>query len=144
VEEELRIVRAYLEIEELRLGPRLRTEIEVDDTALKVSIPALSIQPLVENAVKHGIAARMGDGLVRLAIRAEQNQIAVSISNSGECDSEILTGSTTGVGLANVRRRLALCYGDETGLKISVKDGLTTVAFALPLERQTQMTSVPA
>jgi two-component system LytT family sensor kinase len=144
VEEELRIVRAYLEIEELRLGPRLRTEIEVDDTALKVSIPALSIQPLVENAVKHGVAARMGDGLVRLAIRAEQNQIAVSISNSGECDSEILTGSTTGVGLANVRRRLALCYGDETGLKISVKDGLTTVAFALPLERQTQMTSVPA
>jgi LytS/YehU family sensor histidine kinase len=128
----------------LRLGPRLRTEIEVDDTALKVSIPALSIQPLVENAVKHGIAARMGGGLVRLAIKRQQNQIAVSISNSGECDSAILNGSTTGVGLANVRRRLALCYGDEAELTISAKDGFTTVAFALPLKRHTQMTSVPA
>jgi len=137
VEEELRIVRAYLEIEELRLGPRLRTEIEIDDLALKVSIPALSIQPLVENAVKHGIAARMGDGFVRLAIKAERNQILVSISNSGECDSAILT-SSSGVGLTNVRRRLALCYGDNAGLAISVKDGLTTVAFALPLTRSLQ------
>ena len=60
VEEELRIVRAYLEIEELRLGPRLRTEIEIDDLALQVSIPALSIQPLVENAVKHGDSSQDG------------------------------------------------------------------------------------
>jgi hypothetical protein len=144
VEEELRIVRAYLEIEELRLGPRLRTDIVVDDAALKTSLPALSIQPLVENAVKHGVAAKAGDGLVRLVIRTEQNHILISISNSGECDSKIFTGSTHGVGLANVRRRLALCYGEDTGLKISVKDGLTIVAFELPLKGQPLKTPVPA
>ncbi len=55
---------------------------------------------------------------MRLAIKTEQNQIAVSISNSGECDSAILTGARTGVGLTNVRRRLALCYGDKAGLAI--------------------------
>lgn len=134
VEEELRIVRAYLEIEESRLGSRLRTDIQIDDTVLKASIPALSIQPLVENAVKHGIATRLSEGTVRLTIKTEQDQIAVSISNSGECDPQVFTGSTTGVGLSNVRRRLALCYGEETGLAISVKDGLTTVAFALPFK----------
>ena len=135
VEEEVRIVRAYMEIEELRLGPRLRSEITVEHTVLKVPIPALSIQPLVENAVKHGIATRAGTGFVHLAIKAKQNQIAVTISNSGECDVQSLIGSTKGVGLSNVRRRLALCYGEETELRISVKDGFTTVAFALPLKR---------
>ena len=60
VEEELKIVRAYLEIEELRLGPKLRSELEIDAEALTATIPVLSIQPLVENAIKHGVAARAG------------------------------------------------------------------------------------
>jgi len=142
VEEELRIVRAYLEIEELRLGPRLRTSIEVDGTVLKASIPALSIQPLVENAVKHGVAARTGDGFVRLAIKREQNRVAVSVSNSGECDRRILSDSGKGVGLANVRRRLALCYGEETCIELNVRDGLTTLSFALPF--RSREVAVPA
>jgi LytS/YehU family sensor histidine kinase len=143
VEEELRIVRAYLEIEELRLGPRLRTGIDVDETVLKASIPALSIQPLVENAVKHGVAARTGNGFVRLAIKKEENRVAISISNSGECDRRILSDSGKGVGLANVRRRLALCYGEETCIELNVKDGLTTFSFKLPL-KQPREVAVPA
>ena len=97
----------------------------------------------MENAIKHGIAAKIGDGFVRLAIKTERDQIVVSISNSGECDSATLT-SSSGVGLTNVRRRLALCYGDNAGLAISVKDGLTTVAFALPLTGRLQETAVLA
>src|SRR5262249_4214703 len=81
-EGELKIVRAYLEIEELRLGPKLRTEIEVDEFALHATIPLLSVQPLVENAVKHGVAARMGTGLVRLRIRKLENAVSVEVSNS--------------------------------------------------------------
>ena len=68
IEEELRIVRAYLEIEQLRLGAKLRTEINVDEAALRATIPLLSVQPLVENAVKHGVAPRTGTGFVRLDI----------------------------------------------------------------------------
>jgi two-component system, LytTR family, sensor kinase len=62
IEEELRIVRAYLEIEQLRLGAKLRTEINVDEAALRAMIPVLSVQPLVENAVKHGVAPRTAPG----------------------------------------------------------------------------------
>ena len=136
IEEELRIVRAYLEIEQLRLGTKLRTEIEVDASALHASIPMLSVQPLVENAVKHGVAARAGAGFVRLNITAEPHALSVRVSNSGECDAELLNGSqaAAGVGLANVRRRLELCYGEESSFLAEVEDGVTTVGFFLPLK----------
>jgi hypothetical protein len=134
IQEELRIVRAYLEIEKLRLGPKLETDIQVDDAALRATIPMLSVQPLVENAVKHGIAARAGAGFVRLAIRAESDALSVRISNSGECDAEVLTSAVTGVGLANVRRRLELCYGSEASFEARAEGGVTTVGFLLRLK----------
>jgi len=134
VEEELRIVRAYLEIEELRLGAKLHTEVDVDPSALRVSIPLLSIQPLVENAVKHGVAARMGAGFVRLKIRAAGPSVSVEISNSGAWDSPpgLSSPSASGIGLTNVRRRLQLCYGAEASFEIRAANGVTTVAFVLP------------
>jgi two-component system LytT family sensor kinase len=134
VEEELKIIRAYLEIEELRLGPKLRTEMEIDPAALHVTIPVLSIQPLVENAVKHGIATRTGAGFVRLMIRKESDTISVSISNSGACDARRMIGSNGGIGLANVRRRLALCYGEEARLEVNVANDVTCIRFVLPLK----------
>jgi LytS/YehU family sensor histidine kinase len=135
IEEELKIVRAYLEIEELRLGTKLRTELDVDESVLRATIPLLSIQPLVENAVKHGVASKAGRGFVRLSIRQEPGGVAVSISNSGECDPAILATSGGGVGLANVRRRLALCYGAQTRIEAKAIDGVTTVGFLLPRTR---------
>src|SRR4029077_5002550 len=63
--DELKIVKAYLDIERLRLGTRLEIEIDVDEAALKVLIPILSIQPLVENAIKHGLSTKPGPGLLR-------------------------------------------------------------------------------
>jgi two-component system LytT family sensor kinase len=139
IEEELRIVRAYLEIEELRLGPKLRTEIDVDKAALHATIPLLSIQPIVENAVKHGVASRMNTGFVRLTIRAGGDGISVQVVNSGECDTGTLTSSGDGIGLANVRRRLALCYGDRTRFEAHAANGVTTVGFTLPLKPSLQI-----
>lgn len=135
IEEELRIVRAYLEIEQLRLGAKLRTEIHVEDTALRATIPLLSVQPLVENAVKHGVAPRTGAGFVRLDITFREEVLAVTVSNSGECDSRALkaTRSNGGIGLANVRRRLELCYGPDSRFVAEVEDGVTTVGFLLPV-----------
>jgi two-component system LytT family sensor kinase len=141
VEEELRIIRAYLEIEELRLGPKLRTEMEIDPAALHITIPVLSIQPLVENAVKHGVATRTGAGFVRLTIRKESDNISVSISNSGECDARRMTGANSGIGLANVRRRLALCYGEETRLEVNVADDITCISFVLPLKHSLEVSA---
>jgi two-component system, LytTR family, sensor kinase len=135
IEEELRIVRAYLEIEQLRLGPKLRTEINVDEAALRAGIPLLSVQPLVENAVKHGVAPRTGTGFVRLDITARLDMLTVTVSNSGECDASALASARAdgGIGLANVRRRLELCYGKESSFLAEVEDGVTTVGFLLPL-----------
>ncbi len=134
VEEELRIVRAYLEIEELRLGAKLHTEVDADPAALRVTIPLLSIQPLVENAVKHGVASRMGAGFVHLKVRATGKGVSVEVSNSGEWDRPPALTSLTdrGIGLSNVRRRLALCYGAEARFEIRAENGVTTVAFLLP------------
>jgi two-component system, LytTR family, sensor kinase len=130
VEEELRIVRAYLEIEELRLGSKLRTEVDADPSALPVGIPLLSIQPLVENAVKHGVASRMGAGFVHLKIRATGEAVSVEVSNSGTWDRPQSGG---GIGLTNVRRRLELCYGAQARFEIRSAEGATTVAFTVPV-----------
>jgi hypothetical protein len=133
VEEELKIVRAYLEIEELRLGSKLRSELKIDADALTVAIPVLSIQPLVENAIKHGVAARAGAGFVCLCIECDSGHIAVRVTNSGEWKPTDRVDS--GIGLANVRRRLVLCYGGEADVEINVANGNTTVGFAIPMKR---------
>jgi two-component system, LytTR family, sensor kinase len=133
VEEELRIVRAYLEIEELRLGSKLHTEVDADKFALRVSIPLLSIQPLVENAVKHGVASRMGEGFVHLKIRANDRAVSVEVSNSGMWDRPPGLSSATGIGLTNVRRRLELCYGAEAHFDVQAAHGVTIVSFTIPV-----------
>ena len=135
IEEELRIVRAYLEIEQLRLGAKLRTEINVDESALGAQIPLLSVQPLVENAVKHGVTPRTGTGFVCLDITTRLDVLTITVSNSGECDASVLTATRVdgGIGLANVRRRLELCYGEESSFLAEVEEGITTVGFLLPL-----------
>ncbi len=134
LEEEMKMVRAYLEIEELRLGAKLQAEIEVDPDVLGVEVPVLSIQPLVENAVKHGAAARPGGGFVRLEIRREGDAVVVDVSNSGTfAVKRALESEGTGMGLENVRRRLALCYGAGATLDVDSRDDLTTVRFRLPV-----------
>ncbi len=149
VAEELRIVRAYLEIEQLRLGPKLRTRVEADPDALAAGIPVLSIQPLVENAVKHGVAARSGEGFVHLRIEAREERLAVSVSNSSggrawdpaAADAQTKkprSDSSTigsGIGLANVQRRLTLCYGEDAEIRVTAENETTEVSFSIPMRR---------
>jgi LytS/YehU family sensor histidine kinase len=132
IEEEVRIVRAYLDIEQQRLGSRLRDEIDVDRSALKVEVPVLSIQPLVENAVKHGVAPRPEGGFVRLRIKACGDNISIEVTNTGAYCPESNRNRGTGVGLANVRRRLALCFGKETELDVLSHNDMITVSFSIP------------
>jgi two-component system, LytTR family, sensor kinase len=113
--EELHIVKAYLDIEQLRLGEKLRTEIHVAPGALSVLIPILSIQPLIENAVKHGIAPLVAGGTVNLDARIIDGQLRIRVSDSGP---GFAPQSRNGVGLENVRRRLELSYGGAARLEI--------------------------
>jgi hypothetical protein len=130
LEEEVRIVRAYLEIESVRLGSKLRTEIDVAPEALSIPIPLLTIEPLVENAVKHGIARRPEGGSVVLRVTREPERVTVVVSDSG---GVFHAEEGKGVGLANVRRRLALCYGAAADLTIRSSDDATEVRFHIPV-----------
>jgi two-component system LytT family sensor kinase len=132
--EELRIIKAYLEIEALRLGDRLETELDVGASALGVTIPILSIQPLVENAVKHGVAAKGGRGRVVVRVHNERGVLRVSVADTGLgfAGGGTFGNDGAGVGLANVRRRLQLSYGPEATLDVSSSEAGSTVAFAIP------------
>jgi len=130
LEQELRIVKAYLEIERLRLGEKLRTEIDVSPEALATPIPVLSIQPLVENAVKHGIAPLPQGGLVRIEARQiASGELEIRVSDTGSGFAQPDVG---GIGLENVARRLELCYGPGASLDIESGSGGTAVSFAIP------------
>jgi LytS/YehU family sensor histidine kinase len=132
---ELQIVRAYLEIEALRLGDRLKTEIEVDEDAGESMIPILSVQPLVENAVKHGIATRSAPGTVRLRARRMPEGLLVEVSDDGEgfhAGKDRRTPAGGGVGLDNVRQRLRLCFGESALLQIRSTESGSTVSFLAP------------
>ncbi|HVV46047.1 MAG TPA: histidine kinase, partial [Bryobacteraceae bacterium] len=76
---EIRIVHSYLEIAELRLGSRLSTEFDIDEQTLGIEVPVLSIQPLVENAVEHGVAPRENGGFVRLSVRRQMESVCVTV-----------------------------------------------------------------
>jgi two-component system LytT family sensor kinase len=140
LEEEIHIVKAYLEIESLRLGSKLRTEIVIEPGVARVSIPILTIQPLVENAVKHGIAARPEGGLVRLEVQRHENSVLIRVTDTGTGFSAT-DSKRTGVGLENVMRRLRLCYGTDAGLDISSSANGANVSFRVPLAAQQELSA---
>lgn len=142
LEQELKIVRAYLEIEKLRLGDRLETSLSIPETAQSTLIPVLSLQPLVENAVKHGVAATRGKGLVSLSVEETEEGLWIKVQDSGTgFQATLPTGA--GVGLDNVRQRLRLCYGDAEGLDIKTGPNGTVVSFLIPLQEGTDGQSRP-
>ena len=129
--EEIKVVRAYLEIEELRLGSKLSTRFDIEESVLAVEVPVLSIQPLVENAVKHGVACIEGGGFVHVRVQKEANSVVVSVSNSGVFRDDGNGQNGHGIGMTNVRRRLGLRYGTDD-LEVSTVNGVTTVQFRVP------------
>jgi hypothetical protein len=136
LEEELAIVRAYLDIERLRLGEKLTIEIDVDDEALTELIPVLCIQPLVENAVRHGIAPQAGGGTVRVEAHVRDGALAVAVLDTG---AGFHTAEQSGVGLENVRRRLELCYGPGAELEIACGPAGTSVRFVVPMAKSAEV-----
>jgi two-component system, LytTR family, sensor kinase len=128
--EEMQIVRAYLEVEQSRLGNRLTVQIQVDDAALQMAIPVLSIQPLVENAIKHGVAQRTEPGFVRIAAIHGPDGLRVMVENSGAPLAQSAPGA--GVGLENVRRRLAICYGAGSDLRVDFQPDTAVVELHIP------------
>ncbi len=133
--EEVRIIEAYLEIEALRLGDRLQTELAISEEARAVLIPMLSIQPIVENAVKHGIAAQAEPG--RVSVRADlfEGKLRVNVEDTGCGFDKARTRESngSGTGLENVGRRLELAYGPDAAVHIQSSSEGSTVWFEIPV-----------
>ena len=132
LEDEIRIVEAYLQIARLRLGERLRTSVDVEDHATSKMVPALSIQPLVENAVKHGVSAKPEGGEVRVSARLGNGSLRVEVVDNGvgfEPDDR----PSSGHGLRSVERRLQLCYPESVDFRIESGSSGTKVTYSIPL-----------
>ena len=121
--EELRHVESYLELEQARFGPQLQVEIAASPDALEVKLPPFLVQPLVENAVKHGKGERPLQLVVRARVRRERLRVTVRDNGRGiarEALERVLepgVGEGSGLGLANVHRRLTAFYGEGVRLK---------------------------
>ena len=134
--EEMQIVRAYLEVEQNRLGSRLKLEIRIDPDIEQVPIPVLSVQPLVENAIKHGIAARTEPGRLCITAGRQGEDLRIFVENSGS--GKPIGGVGNGVGLQNVRRRLEICYGPSSSLALSIAPDEATVELLIPLVKEVE------
>jgi two-component system sensor histidine kinase AlgZ len=113
LEQELELVRDFLAIEQVRFGARLRFEAEAAPEALACLLPPMLLQPLVENAVKHGIGQMIGRAACASALRAG-SLLRILVENDVDPDTPCVKG--TGVGLENVRRRLAAAYGIDASV----------------------------
>jgi hypothetical protein len=128
--EEIKLVESFLAIEQVRFGERLRQRIEVEEDALQARIPALLLQPLIENAVHHGIAQLLAGGEIRLGARRRGSALELTVENP--CDPELPASHGTGVGLANVRRRLGNRFGARAGLTVEALPDRFRVQLLLP------------
>ena len=129
LDRELELVRAYLDVERIRLGPRLTVAFEIDDAARGVLVPPFVLQPLVENAVKHGVSPFARPGLVRVSARVDGERVRVTIADSGAAAPTISAApasSSTGRGLQLTRRRLDTVYGGGYSLTFDRQPGSGT------------------
>lgn len=138
--EELALVDQYLEIERVRFGDRLSVDRRIDSDLGACLIPPLLLQPLVENAVKFGVAARLEGGLVIIAACRLKDHLQVDIENP--CDADTPGRPGEGVGIENVRRRLRAFDPDRTRMEITQEPGRFAVRLLLPFT--TAPTGAPA
>src|SRR5262245_36254418 len=134
--EELSLVETYMKVERRRFGDKLRFNKVVTPEALTVRIPALTVQPLVENAVKHGVGDLPEGGQITLSAAVEDGRLNIAIADTGAGlpEAPLPELFTRGVGLSNINERLSALYGAQSRLRIDSRPGKgATVSFAIPL-----------
>jgi sensor histidine kinase YesM len=110
LEQEIDMIKAYLNIQKIRMGERLRFRIELPDAVRHHPFPPMLLQPLVENAVKHGLEPKMEGGEIVIKVTGEANLIRIEVADTGYGFSSF---QNTGVGIGNVRERMKLLYGEK-------------------------------
>lgn len=136
--EELTLVRRYLKIEALRLGGRLRVVEALEGLPGAARVPALLLQPLVENAVYHGIEPRAEGGTVEIKGRRRGDTIRITVSNPRSPDVAVARRAGNRMALNNVRDRLRLAYGRHAHLDIGQDEGRFTVSLVFPYRKESE------
>jgi LytS/YehU family sensor histidine kinase len=117
--EELELVREYLAIEQARFRDRLRTSVRADDDALDFLVPPLILQPIVENAIRHGVAAVSSAGNVEVTASVREGRLHLEVRDDGPGVQAVSTQPGSGLGLRNTRERLAQLYGSDARLLVT-------------------------
>lgn len=139
--EDLQTVRDYLSIQEIRYGERLQVEYAVDDAVMPCHIPAMTVQPLVENAIHHAAEHMLDTCIIRISGNVVPDGIDVIVQDNGPgIDEDILTKLESGevqpeglgIGLRNIHKRVQHTFGKEYGLRIRCEDGCTQIIIHLP------------
>ena len=132
--QELEYLRAYLAIEQVHFGDRLTIEIAIDAAAVDVLVPTLILQPVVENAIRHGLEPKTGPAMLTVGARVEHNSLRLSICDNGIGLRDQRGGH--GIGLSNTRSRLQRLYGSEDALRLMDNPrGGVIVDIRLPVRR---------
>jgi len=134
LEQELKYLRQYLEIQKTRFAERLRVSLDIPAELLSAQVPSLILQPLVENAIKHGIAKRVQGGAIQVAAASANGTLSLSVGNDGPWLPADWETRRTGIGISNLRTRLQLMYG--TGFELTLRNretGGVQALVSLPL-----------
>lgn len=125
LEEELNFVRDYLNLEALRLGTRLHVDWQLDEAASSYGLPALTVQPLVENSIKHAFNPRSQPGklVIQTRLKAMQGEIEITVRDDGPGADLADVQASTGIGVKTVERRLQLEYGQRSSFRITTAPG---------------------
>lgn len=132
LQSELENLRLYLEIEKVRFGDKLKTEEHIDPDCLDFKIPVMLLQPLYENAVKHGVYESTESVKIYTQVKFINEYIEIQIKNNYDSAPSIRKG--TGTGLINVSRRLELYYGNKASVKSLKEDGIYSITLYIPRE----------
>jgi len=131
LEEEIHHLQLYLEIEKVRFGHRLQTEIICDEECSKMTLPALLLQPLVENAIKFGLYDTTESVMIRIQASNENNQLMITVQNPFDSET-VRSKAGTGFGLTSVHRRLYLLFGRNDLLQTSSTENIFTTTITIP------------
>ena len=135
--EELDTVSEYLAIEQARFGDRLQVSIDVPSEVRSLFVPPLVLQPLIENAIRHGISRSSKSGRIRVAARTDGQQLVVDVEDDGPGLTRDRSSRGTGTGHSNLRMRLQELYGDAGDLIVSTgPNGGYTASVAMPVRTE--------
>jgi len=142
LKEELEFLQKYLEIEQIRFQDRLAVKFDIDPETLDTDVPRLILQPLVENAIKHGIGPRAGQGLVQISTKKRPDGTWIEVRDNGVgLSRNARTRFANGVGLSNTRARLECLYGSQHRLDFAESSGGLSVQMLIPAHRPALHTS---